>query len=320
MSDYPSINFNPYNMYNDWSYNYNYSAFRGVQNSSTPFDSQSNVNLQNPTDTMSFRATEHIKTKQKNDSYWWESCIGAVVATSLAFGADFLFCKGKHVKNLWGKLKGNKTKPDVKPEVKQDVKPEVKQDVKPEIKQEVKPEIQVYKDPNIPYKEADGVKDFADRYNLTLRCRDYNLRHGINLPDNEKFRQLNTQVEQIDKIFKKATPLDKEYVVYRGLDIPPAGQNNPIFSEYKKLMENAKIGDVITPDAGYSFVGLRSNNIGDYCASGIMEIRLPKGTQFVIRNEWEAMMPRNAQYKVIDKTIGNDSRIKYVLEYILPKV
>lgn len=261
---------------------------------------------------MSFRATEHIKTKQKNDSYWWESCIGAVVATSLAVGADFLFCKGKHVKNLWGKLKGNKTKPEVKPEV--------KQDVKPEIKQEVKPEIQVYKDPNIPYKEADGVKDFADRYNLTLRCRDYNLRHGINLPDNEKFRQLNTQVEQIDKIFKKATPLDKEYVVYRGLDIPPAGQNNPIFSEYKKLMENAKIGDVITPDAGYSFVGLRSNNIGDYCASGIMEIRLPKGTQFVIRNEWEAMMPRNAQYKVINKTIGNDSRIKYVLEYILPKV
>ena len=179
-------------------------------------------------------------------------------------------------------------------------------------------EIQVYRDPNIPYSEADGVKDFADNYNRTLRHRDYNLRNGISMPDNDKVRQFNTQVEQIDKIFHKATPLDKDYVVYRGLDIPPSEMQSPIFKEYAKLMENAKVGDVITPDAGYCFVGLRKENIGDYCANGLMEIRLPKGSKFVIRNEWEAMMPRNAKYRVIDKTIGEDSKVKLVLEYILP--
>ena len=179
-------------------------------------------------------------------------------------------------------------------------------------------EIQVYRDPNIPYSEADGVKDFADNYNRTLRHRDYNLRNGISMPDNDKVRQFNTQVGQIDKIFHKATPLDKDYVVYRGLDIPPSEMQSPIFKEYAKLMENAKVGDVITPDAGYCFVGLRKENIGDYCANGLMEIRLPKGSKFVIRNEWEAMMPRNAKYRVIDKTIGEDSKVKLVLEYILP--
>ena len=40
--------------------------------------------------------------------------INSGIALALAISADFIFCKGKHVKNLLGKLKGN-AKPGVKP-------------------------------------------------------------------------------------------------------------------------------------------------------------------------------------------------------------
>ena len=68
MTGYPPINFNPYNMYNYRYYNYNNPAFRGVQNTNLPVSvPQSNVNLQTPPDTVSFRATEHIQTKPKKE-------------------------------------------------------------------------------------------------------------------------------------------------------------------------------------------------------------------------------------------------------------
>ncbi len=49
--------------------------------------------------------------------------INSGIALALAISADFIFCKGKHVKNLLGKLKGN-AKPGVKPEVIPEVKSE----------------------------------------------------------------------------------------------------------------------------------------------------------------------------------------------------
>ena len=92
MTDYSPINFNPYNLYQNWSNSYQYSAFRGVQNGnelvSVP---QPNVNLQTPPDTVSFRATEHIQTKPKKEglSTGAKVAIGAVIVSSLAIGADF---------------------------------------------------------------------------------------------------------------------------------------------------------------------------------------------------------------------------------------
>lgn len=54
--------------------------------------------------------TDNIQTKPtKKDglSNYAKFGIGIGVATALAIGADVLFCKGKHVKNLWKNLKGN---------------------------------------------------------------------------------------------------------------------------------------------------------------------------------------------------------------------
>lgn len=47
------------------------------------------------------------------------------IALALAISTDFIFCKGKHVKNLLGKLKRNKVKPEIKPDVKPEIKAEV---------------------------------------------------------------------------------------------------------------------------------------------------------------------------------------------------
>ena len=68
MTAYPQVNFNPYNMYQNWGYGYQYPAFRGVQNVPQPVSvPQPNVNLQTPPDTVSFKATEHTQTKPKKE-------------------------------------------------------------------------------------------------------------------------------------------------------------------------------------------------------------------------------------------------------------
>jgi len=68
MTDYPQVNFNPYSMYQNWGYGYQYPAFRGLQNYPQPVNvPQPNVNLQTPPDTVSFKATEHIQTKPKKE-------------------------------------------------------------------------------------------------------------------------------------------------------------------------------------------------------------------------------------------------------------
>lgn len=68
MTGYPQIGFNPYSMYENWGYGYQYPAFRGVQNVPQPVSvPQPNVNLQTPPDTVSFKATEHIQTKPKKE-------------------------------------------------------------------------------------------------------------------------------------------------------------------------------------------------------------------------------------------------------------
>ena len=68
MTGYPQIGFNPYNMYQNWGYGYQYPAFRVVQNQPQPVSvPQPNVNLQTQPDTVSFRATEHIQTKPKKE-------------------------------------------------------------------------------------------------------------------------------------------------------------------------------------------------------------------------------------------------------------
>ena len=145
MYDYSQINYYPYNMYQNGGYGYQYPVFgtclnnnltlntpqfdvnmcqdygyqypmhidtrQSNQSVSTP---QQNLNVQNLSNTVNFKASEQIQAKSQKEglSTGAKWAIGIGVTTALAIGADFLFCKGKHVKNLWGKLKGNNSKPN----------------------------------------------------------------------------------------------------------------------------------------------------------------------------------------------------------------
>ena len=104
MEDYSVINYNPYNMYQNYGY---FPAYRGVK---IPADvGYNNVSQQvSQPDTVLFSANNELQdeaTKQKSSAVA-KFTIRAGVVSALAIGADFLFCKGKHVKNLYEQLKG----------------------------------------------------------------------------------------------------------------------------------------------------------------------------------------------------------------------
>ena len=94
-----------------------------------------------------------------------------------------------------------------------------------------------------------------------------------------------------------------------------------------EIMDTAKVGDVVVPDTAYSYTAFSrqlAEGWGTHsdCARSIMyEIHLPKGAK-VSRNlehGGEVVMPRGAQYKVVDKKVHDNGDIEAVLEYILPK-
>ena len=363
------------------------------------------------------------------------------IALGLAVGADFLFCKGKHIKNLFAKQKGKTPKPEVKPEGNLGVKPEVNSNIRPESNSVVKPEsnsvvkpegnleVKPESNPNVKPKidpaieaaklnakeeieklskeipnmsraeiakermelywnrEILKLEDKANRIGLTelesvrLDCLKQkralfderekqiakslekyvptvsensavSMHHSIN-GENPRIRaaiadqainpselneyQLNNiknmkkHIAEIDREFAQLPPLEKDCIVYRGR------AEHPIIDEYNadfKIIENAKAGDLVIPDIGYSYTGFHYDLANGWCQGGRMldtnnkplrtmmyQINLPKGAK-VSRNlehGGEIIMPRGAQYKVLDKKVAANGDIEVVLEYILPK-
>lgn len=112
MVDYSVTNYNPYNMYQNRGYYYpsfNSTYIQQYQNVPLCNFNTLNYNYNNQTDTVSFRTNSQIQSEQKKQglSTGVKVAIGAGIATILAVGADFVFCKGKHVKSIFGKT-GNK--------------------------------------------------------------------------------------------------------------------------------------------------------------------------------------------------------------------
>ena len=67
-----------------------------------------NYNYNNQPDTVSFSANKQIQPESKKQEMSTGAiAIGAGIVTALAVGADFLFCKGKHIRSIFGKA-GNK--------------------------------------------------------------------------------------------------------------------------------------------------------------------------------------------------------------------
>ena len=124
MVDYYSVsNYSPFNTYLNYGYN-KYPMFTG-NDPKYGIDTLSNTNyLQTQSnlksDVVDFSANKQIQVdqqkQQKQLSTGAKIAIGAGIVTVVAVGADFLFCKGKHVKSLFGKntpkSPNNGTKPN----------------------------------------------------------------------------------------------------------------------------------------------------------------------------------------------------------------
>ncbi len=227
MYDYSQMNYYPYNMYQNGGYGYQYPVFGTCLNNNltlnTPqFDvnmcqdygyqypmhidtrqsnqsvitPQQNLNVQNLPNTVNFKASEQIQAKSQKEglSTGAKWAIGIGATTALAIGADFLFCKGKHVKNLWGKLKGNNSKPnDTTPGFSKPggtnpgtINPEA---IKPEIKIETAKTAEHLKN-----KTGEKIKKYT-----TLEDAKNNFRMTANEPNFDAGKDYENLLKQLEK-------------------------------------------------------------------------------------------------------------------------
>lgn len=135
--------------------------------------------------------------------------------------------------------------------------------------------------------------------------------------------ELANQIRAIDESFMKIKPLEKDCIGYRGMVKPNTIKNLKNW-EYIK---NAKPGDIITPDIGYSYVSYREELArGSFLDSNkesiLIKYLFPKGAKI---SRWrspycevEYLTPRSALCRVIEKKEkGNIT--EYTLEYLLPE-
>lgn len=130
----------------------------------------------------------------------------------------------------------------------------------------------------------------------------------------------------IDKSFTKLTPLEKDYVAYRGR-IDEIGLR---YDRDFRIIDNAKVGDIITPDLGYSSAYLNKSyahnfidTLGeDHLPTIMYRIHYPKGA--VVSRGCDSVgrisltAPRKAQYEVLSKTTSgiNGNCTEIDLRYI----
>ena len=131
--------------------------------------------------------------------------------------------------------------------------------------------------------------------------------------------------QRMDESLSKMPPLEKDCIVYRGIRRILKSKKEK--AEIFRIFDDCKPGDIITPDSGYSYCAFKKSNTNGF--GGVpsevygtysQTIRLPKGAK-VSRSglhEGEVLMPRNAEYRVISKTV-NGNHTEVTLEYILPK-
>lgn len=132
-----------------------------------------------------------------------------------------------------------------------------------------------------------------------------------------------TKMETIDTAFEQLSPIEKDCVAYRRV-------RKTGISEWRdahvKVLEDANVGDVISPDVGYSYYGFEKKGVTPITDnnSALIETHFPKGAKLSRNLEhWERfggelITPRGAQYKVVAKSRDESGMLNIILEYILP--
>lgn len=173
-------------------------------------------------------------------------CLG--LAAALAIGCDFLFCKGKHIKQLVGKdrkIFKSKIKPDVKPDVKPEVTPKVKPDVKPEAIKEAK--LKAEKDLEKLSSEISNIS----RADLAKQRHELN-RWGSEIGELEKKASKDglTELENVRLDFlkrKQALLEERELQISKSLKqyVPTVSENSAVSMHHKINGINSKIRSAI---------------------------------------------------------------------------
>ena len=208
-------------------------------------------------------------------------------------------------------------------------------DVKPKDNIEIKKTLD-------PFHPSDTVSDtsaitkhhaangFNDKIRNAVESRANNM-EGLSEDEVKDVLSTEKLMSKLDKEFEQLPPLSHDCIVYKGC------AESPIFKSSNKpfeLMEKAKVGEVVVPDTAYTYTAFNRSLAEHWGGAGarmtdlankplrvmMYEIRLPKGAK-VSRNfehGGEVLMPRGAQYKVVDKKVASNGDMEVILEYILP--
>ncbi len=131
---------------------------------------------------------------------------------------------------------------------------------------------------------------------------------------------LNDTVK-VDSQFASLAPLEKDCIAYRKV----TRGTNEFKDQSYRIIDNAKIGDIVVPDQGCGYAAHHSR-VAETWRGGLREgmlytIRIPKGAR-VSRNmehTGEILMPRGAEYKLISKELNSIGVMDVTLEYVIPK-
>lgn len=172
--------------------------------------------------------------------------------------------------------------------------------------------------------DAPNFKGSAVEMHHEIHGANSNIRADIE--KNGKPVVMKEVVDKMDADFQNLTPTNEAFTVYRGRS------KNPIIERFNadiNIIENAKIGDIITPDTAYPYAAFHRKFAECWGGTGanygkgtmMMEIRVPKGAKLSCNLEHggEAIFPRSSQFKLVSKGKDPEGIMNVVLEYILPQ-
>lgn len=176
--------------------------------------------------------------------------------------------------------------------------------------------------------EANG---FNGRVRFAVKARSKNM-EGLSEEDAQEVLSTEKLMKKMDEEFEQLPPIEHDCIVYKG------AAENGISKKSNRIIEvidNAEVGDIVVPDTAYTYTAFERSIAECWGGEGarhvstkdkplrvmMCEIHLPKGAK-VSRNwehKGEVLMPRGAQYKVLDKKVAENGDIDVTLEYILPE-
>ena len=228
MTDLSVTNYNPYNMY--WNYGYYYPyypSFRSAATSTNTIQNQTNnvPQMIPQPDSVSFSANEQVQ--KQGLSTGAKVAIGAGIVTVLAVGADFIFCKGKHIKSIFGKNnKGNKPNSPKPPTNNEKAAETAEQNTKPAVNTDI---IKSLDSSNaIKADEYESLEKAVENYRAKINSGEYgvppnienllNSLSGHNYGNDKSFIQVTTRTKKHDYITQVLDVEKNEYYKTRVLE------------------------------------------------------------------------------------------------------